>query len=201
MKTTGWTRLALIVTVLAGTSVAAGAAPITVSCPGTAATTDREFTLTTDPGATCLAWGAGNINGNNDAVNVLGYVTLDKSDDTVSGVLPGVLTATPPESGLFGTFSIAPTAATQYSNFVIAFKSGQGQFDPDWAAFVLPAGVLSGSWAISQQQELSHVNLYGIRCTTTPCTPPTGDPIPEPATMLLVGLGLAAAGVARRHRR
>ena len=46
----------------------------TVSCPGTAATTDREFGLTTAVAASCLASGSGNINGNNDFINQLGYV-------------------------------------------------------------------------------------------------------------------------------
>ena len=43
----------------------------TVSCPGTAVTTDREFGLTTAVAATCLASGSGNINGNGDAINNL----------------------------------------------------------------------------------------------------------------------------------
>ena len=41
----------------------------TVSCPGTDATTDREFGLTTAVAASCLPSGSGNINGNGDAIN------------------------------------------------------------------------------------------------------------------------------------
>ena len=42
----------------------------TVSCPGTDATTDREFGLTTAVAAICLPIsGSGNINGNSDAIN------------------------------------------------------------------------------------------------------------------------------------
>jgi hypothetical protein len=74
------------------------------------------------------------------------FQTLDKSDDLTTGALPQSLTATPPTSGLSGTFSFS---APGYTDFVIAFKSGVGQLDPDWAAFSLPAGVTAGTWAIS----------------------------------------------------
>ncbi len=160
-----------------------------VNCPGTAATTDREFQLTTTVASVCLTSGAGNINGNNDAINALGYVTLDKSDDTISGVLNGALTFTPPTSGLSGTFSIN---APGYSNFVLVLKSGEGQLDPDWAAFLLPAGILSGAWAIlNGNQALSHANLYGQ---------PT--PTPLPGALVLLGTALAGSyGVGRWRRR
>jgi len=164
---------------------AANAVSVTVSCPGTLATTDREFSLTTDPGTVaCLATGAGNINGNNDAINQLGYVTLDKTDDSTTGLAPQSLTFTPPTSGLGGTFSI--NAPAGYTNFVVAFKSGQGQLSPDWAAFTLPNGVTSGSWAISGSQALSHANLYG-------------QVVPAPATVWLLATG--CAGLLFRLRR
>jgi hypothetical protein len=168
----------------------AQAASVTVYCPGSASTTDREFSVTTDPGtATCILFGAGNLNGNNDPVNQLapGYLTLDKSDDLLSGVLPGSLTATPPTSGLSGTFSIT---APGYTDFIIAFKTGEGQIDPDWAAFRLPAGVTSGSWSISGQQEMSHSILYG-RLT----------PVPLPAAAWLLLSGVAGLGALARRRR
>ena len=168
----------------------AQAASVTVYCPGSASTTDREFSVTTDPGtATCILYGAGNLDGNNDPVNQLapGYLTLDKSDDLLSGVLPGSLTATPPTSGLSGTFSIT---APGYTDFIIAFKTGEGQIDPDWAAFRLPAGVTSGSWSISGQQEMSHSILYG-RLT----------PVPLPAAAWLLLSGVAGLGALARRRR
>jgi hypothetical protein len=159
-----------------------------VNCPGTAATTDREFQLTTTVAAVCLASGAGNISGNNDAINALGYVTLDKSDDTTSGVLNGALTFTPPTSGQSGTFSIN---APGYSSFVLALKSGEGQLNPDWAAFLLPAGILSGAWAIlNGNQALSHANLYGL---------PT--PTPLPGALVLMGTVLAGSYGFGRWRR
>ena len=135
---------------------------VAVNCPGTAVTTDREFKLDTTPGATCLAWAPGNISGNDDAVNNIppGYKTLDKSDDALKyfGTL-NELSITVNSGGLSGTFSFTPPSG--YDHFVLALKSGEGRLDPDWAAFSLPAGVTSGSWSISGQQGLSHINLYG----------------------------------------
>lgn len=176
-------NVVLAVFTMFGATVA-GAVPVSVVCPGTPATSDREFTVTTDPGtAVCLASAPGNLNGNGDAINALGYITLDKSDDLVSGALPQSLTATPPTSGLSGTFSFS---APGYTSFVIAFKSGQGQLDPDWAAFTLPNGVTSGTLAISGAQALSHVNLYGQAV------------IPVPAAAWLFGSAAALLAVARR---
>jgi hypothetical protein len=161
------------------------------TCPSMPSNNDRIFTLTTSPGATCLAYGTGNLNGNNDAVDLLGYVTLDKSDDSSSGLFDGSLTFTPPTSGLSGSFSID---APDYSNFVVALKSGEGGADPDWAAFLLPANVFSGSWAISGSQQLSHAILYGIESSKP-------NPVPEPATIALLASGIAILGFFGRRKR
>ena len=58
------------------------AAPISVDCPGTPGTADREFTLTTDPlGATCLNYGnnANQLNANaTDLLYLAGWTVIDK---------------------------------------------------------------------------------------------------------------------------
>jgi hypothetical protein len=132
-----------------------------VNCPGTLITTDREFSLTTSVAATCLAFAAGNINGNNDAVNQLGYLTVDKTDNTTLYIgIDGELQVIPASNGLSGTFNINPPVG--YQNFVLVLKSGVADLNPDWAAFLLPAGVLSGSWTISGQNAFSHANLYAV---------------------------------------
>ena len=182
---------------------AGGASAATVSCPGTAATTDREFSVTTAPGSTCFATGVGNINGNpnNDPLYPLlltafgaGHVLIDKSDDAKSGLKPNALVG-PLVSGLSGSWSFAlPSAGAGFSwtNVILAFKSGRGQFDPDWAAFVIPNSVTSGTWAISQNQALSHVNLYAQRVPV---------PIPVPAAGLLLLGALGGLAALRRRRR
>ena len=162
-----------------------------VSCPGTAATTDREFTLDTTPDATCLAFDAGNLSGNGDSVNDLGYITLDKSDDGTSGAVEGSLTFTPPTSGTSGTFSLDTAQLSGYTDFVLALKTGEGQLNPDWAAFSLPAGATSGDWAVSGQQALSHAVLYGKVA-----------PVPLPAAVWLFGASLLGfAGLAKRKQK
>ena len=68
MLSVGYSALrtaAVAVAVMFGSSAYAA----TVSCPGTAVTTDREFGLNTAVDATCLTSGSGNINGNSDEIN------------------------------------------------------------------------------------------------------------------------------------
>jgi hypothetical protein len=169
------------------------ASAATVTCPPVPGPSERVFTLTTDPGATCLAWGAGNVNGNGDVINTHSsgpWTTLDKTDRNGGDVLAmsGALGTNPLNQGRSGTFAIDPAVWTNFARVVIAFKSGQGQADPDWAAFELPNGMLTGAWSIIgfKPKDLSHANLYG-----------QGTPVqtPEPGTLdgLLVGFALLLA--------
>jgi len=186
--------------ILGFTTVAgsAQAAPITTSCPGTLETTDREFTLTTEPGSVCRGYQPGNINGNDDYINdvldgVNFWTTLDKSDD---GMYPNALTVTGgPNSG---TFSFTPALWTIYDRIIVGLKSGNGQYDPDWAAFELVPYASSGEWTVSING-LSHINLYGHGTTTRTGGDDPGSPVPEPASLFLFGSGVAL--VARKIRR
>ena len=109
-----------------------------MSCPGTPAGGDREFSLTANPGAICYAFGSGNINGNNDAINQLDgviWMTLAKSDDAAVGTDPfkNTLSITG-VSGLSGQFNIVPAVWGSYGRIILALKSGNGHLDPDWVA-------------------------------------------------------------------
>ena len=181
--------------------VSSEAAPISVNCPGTAATTDREFTLTTDPlGATCLDYGnyANELNANAfDVLVAAGWTVIDKdeSPDTVfSNDSWFSVTGLGAKSG---TFTVDPAAWGAWDEIAIGFVVGGGQIDPKWAVFGLPDGETSGLWANAPKQGggLSHANLYG-RGTLRDITE-----VPEPATLLLLGSGLAVAARRKRAKR
>jgi hypothetical protein len=176
----------------------------TVNCPGTAVpTTDREFQVDTTTAATCLTSGVGNISGNNDAVNNFiyagaGFITLDKDpDDKVpgAGLFPNALTIVG-DGTTSGTFSFVAPAG--FINFVLAFKSGEGQIDPDWAAFLLPTDIVSGLWSILVgNQSLSHANLYA---QIDPNYVPPGE-VPLPAGIVLLLSALGGIGFLSRFRK
>ena len=178
--------------------VSSESAPISVNCPGTSVTTDREFTLTTDPlGATCLDSGnnANELNANvHDLLVIAGWTVIDK-DESLSADNWFTVTGLGATSG---TFTIDPLAWSVWDEIVIGFVVGGGQIDPKWAAFELPTGEISGLWSNAARQggELSHANLYGRG---------DGGPVitamPEPATLLLLGSGLTIAVRRRRGRR
>ena len=165
----------------------------TVTCAG-----ERMFSLTSEPTASCLLTGTGNISGNGDAINSLGFTTIDKSDDASTGALSGALTITG-QGSTSGTFMINPIVYTQFDEIVLGFKVGEGQLDPDWAAFRLVDGTVSGNWMVSGRQALSHANLYG-RGTPVTETPP-GTPVSLPGTLAMLGVGFAGMGAAARQRK
>ena len=169
----------------------------TVSCPGTAVTTDREFGLTTAVDANCLASGSGNINGNNDFINQLGYVSIDKSDtdDAFVGVDGEISITGGPNSG---HFTLALPAG--YQNFVLALKSGNGQLDPDWAAFLLAPGTTEGDWTISSQG-FSHALLYAQLCTECSTEKENVSENPIPGALWLFGTVIAGGAGYSRWRK
>ena len=84
-----------------------------------------------------------------------------------------------------------------YNQFAIGIKDGALPF---WAIFELAVGVTTGDWAFnSSGGDLSHFALYG---RFVPSDDPN-DPaeVPEPASLLLLGSGLAVAGKIRSRRK
>ena len=172
--------------------------PISVECPDSVPSTDREFVLTTDPvGATCLGSGsdANDLNANAfDVMQLAGWTILDK-DEAIDTVFANDSWFSVTGLGATsGTFTIDPDAWSAYGQLAIGFVVGGGQIPPKWAVFELPANETDGLWSNSPQQggALSHANLYGM-------TPRDITAIPEPATLLLLGSGLTVA--MRRLRR
>jgi hypothetical protein len=196
------TRLLTYGAALALSLGATSANAVEAFCPfGGAGAGVRLFTVDTTPVASCWDYDVGNTNLPIDEIPLpgpgtpydlklqmpTGYVLLDKSDET-NNLYEGLLSGTPVglESGLSGTFQINLPSLDQY---IIIFKTGTAILNPDWAAFLLPQGVLSGSWSISGAQELSHVELWGKNV------------VPLPAAAWLLGSGLLGLFAVGRRRK
>lgn len=160
-----------------------------VVCPDPQTST-RQYGVDTTPDSTCYAHGNGNLNGaGNDA-----FLALDPDWDFV-GQNDAFDPAETDFTGRSGDFLIANFDPTL--QYALGIKDGG---DPKWAVFLLPIGVDSGQWFItSPNGSLSHLALYSREDPVDPGEEPL---VPEPATLLLLGLGLVAGGArARKLRR
>lgn len=84
-----------------------------------------------------------------------------------------------------------------FGSAVISAHVGQGQGDPDWFAWTIPTGTLSGIFTYDVISGagggLSNIKLWG---RDTP-----DITVPEPSVIALLGIGLLVAGVTGRRRR
>jgi len=91
-----------------------------------------------------------------------------------------------PSDARAGTWTLDPAIWTLFDQLAIALKAGN-----EFSVFVLEAGDISGIWSTTQNG-LSHASLYGFS--------DDGQQVPEPATLLLLGLGVLAIGIATRRK-
>jgi hypothetical protein len=138
--------------------------------------------------SSCLGAGTGNVNGN------------PATDDFLTGEgsglgLVGIGLASYTQSGTTGTFSFSSSLWDTWSEIAIGFKFGTGNNPDEWFVYALNPLISSGSWqfvnVFGRGGGLSHIQLYGT---------PGGTSVPEPGTLALLGIGMLAAGVARRRK-
>ena len=155
---------------------------------------DRAFTIDITSGgggASCYADGQGNINGDNS--DFAGWTFIDKDSTSSETDNDFYSTGAGASSGIF---TILQSLWDTYHDLLIVFKVGNNG-DPTWVAIKLTPEVFSGNWSIVPQEGsgLSHINIYGQGTPDNEEDPP----IPEPASMILLGTGLL--GVARAAQK
>jgi hypothetical protein len=85
---------------------------------------------------------------------------------------------------------------TSYAYYALGVADGTG---PRWAVFLLNPAQLANLTVTMVNGSFSHFNLYGTGTPTTTTNDIT--PVPEPASLLLLGSGLAFAGRRLRRRK
>lgn len=197
-RATGAAAAALVIlaSVAAGT---ASAAPIYVSgneCPTDASMGgyDRQYSIT--QAIACVYDDASsNITGTQSEANA--YLNTAAAQPTWGtgwvglGQDPTGFSFTSDAGNDDGTFTI-DTSILNYSQFAVGIKDGGS---PKWAVFLLPVDTFTGDWHfLTSGGSLSHFALFGR-------DPIDGTPVPEPASLLLLGSGLFATAWRARNRR
>jgi hypothetical protein len=176
-----------------------GAAPIYVTgneCPTDASMGgfDRQYSIT-QAIACVYDDSSSNITGTQGEANT--YLNSAAAQPTWGtgwtglGQDPAGFTFTADAGNDDGTFTI-DNSILAYDQFAVGIKDGGS---PKWAIFLLPVDTFTGDWHfLTSGGSLSHFALYGLNVNGIP-------EVPEPASLLLLGSGLAMVAYKARNRR
>ena len=185
-------RAAVGVVALAGLALSTSALADPVLCsPNTA---NNHMSIDDSQVSSCLAAGVGNITGENhndlfiNGTTGDGYESAGKSDEpNLFGIS---FTQGQPNGSTIGTFTFDASFWDDAISGAIGFQFGTGNRADEWFVFELERGVTSGEFIFNnvfgRGGGLSHVNLYRV---------------PEPSGLVMLGLGVIGAGVARRRTK